>query len=423
MNVSEKIGGRIHWRAVLLILASSFIYYFPYDHLQPLMRPILEDYNLDLTKFNLAYTLSDIPTIITLAFVPFLVRWIGSRTLLVVSVACVSLGQLLIAFSTIQRSFVLLLVGRVLLGLLREPLMIVIQILLRRHFPPNYFRVLLGLQILTIVNAKILNVYFVPGLLLYTESLSNTLFICWLVGQFSTIAAINYLLMGNHDNDDELEELEEKQQAKDMPFNEFTFAVLVIIHILQGGCFKAFSNIAVDYLQNYYHFSVLDAGYLLSLHYIAFALLCPLLLAITARYKHASIILFGASSAPLVAGLWINTHYSGSYLNALISVVLYAVFLSLRMATVFPLLSQIELPERFRSSSLNFAVAAEAIGFVAVPLINSLSNEEDLLHTHHIYSEYLHRILIISIVTLVLGVIWSVRYYRQRKAFLVVHID
>lgn len=413
MDSHKKVERKTNWLAVLLVFATSFIYYFPYDHLQPLMKPIIEEYGLNLTGFNFAYALADIPTLFILLLAPSLIRSFGSSTLLVVSVGCMSLGQLLIAFSSLSKSFVLLLIGRFLLGLLREPFALLIQVLLRRYFSPSHFRYMIALQIAVITKAKIINVYFVPYYLLESESLSNTLFVCWAIAQFSTIAAVVYLLRTDQHDQEEEPELYDDKPVDPKPFDKISFILLLAVHVLQGGCFKAFSNVAVDFLESHYDIGVLDAGCLWSLHYITFAVVCPLLFWLISKQNKAVLGLFPASSGLLVVGLLINI-YSTVYFNAGVSVVLYAVFLSARMVTVFPLISEMELPRKIKSN-LQFAIGAEAFGFVTVPLFSSLISDV-VFDSKYIYDGYLNKLLIVSFITFVLGLVWTYRYHQKQKA-------
>lgn len=408
----QKSQNQGQWYAIALIIISSSIYHCAHDQFQPLMKSIIEHYDLDLKTFNLLSGFSDLPSIFLPFYLSKFVAKFRPENLLLLSVCTISAGLFAIAISSLEKSIPVLVIGRLALGSFREFSMVALQILLKRRLSLFQFAMAMSFQPTISVVIRIFNVCLVPKILLQTESLTATLFIYWAISQISIVSALYYLLISvSEDYDDEstIEFLTEG--SKETKNNgKVSVVLLFFIQMLQAGCYKSFTHIASDLIQSTFRLSFSSTNKMLFIHYASFGIFSPLMALLCLLFAIEKEI-FISSTAFFASGLAINLWSSNT--NAITVMILYSLFWSMRNTTIYTFVSESSLSNpSLRGYTLSSA--AEALGAMTIPLIVSCFSGVDL-HSQYTYTNYLSTLLLITLLTLLLVAFWVARYAPKQK--------
>ena len=122
ITVKSHRKSNIRFVMLALLCASLFGNHFCFNIMQALEVPLIEELDINVTQFNYFYTGFALPNIFLAVFVGMLVDVVGVRLMFFLMCLCSTLFQVLIMVGVYYHSFVTILIGRILFGIVSEGL-------------------------------------------------------------------------------------------------------------------------------------------------------------------------------------------------------------------------------------------------------------------------------------------------------------
>ena len=162
-------------RWVVLCFTCLFITsrYYNFDVPQGMQKPLQDDLNLSPLQYNLLYTGYAVPNIIWPLFAGQVIDKIGCRLSILIFVSLIFIGQSLFTIGCFAQSFILLLIGRVTLGIGGEAVVVIKVPIMARWFRPNEQGIATGIMFAACRTGSILQSTLTP--LIYNHSQSTAL--------------------------------------------------------------------------------------------------------------------------------------------------------------------------------------------------------------------------------------------------------
>lgn len=259
--------------------------YFCYDNPGPIENTMEKDFGISTATFNLLYSVYSYPNTVLPIFGGIFLDIIGLRLGILLFSGILTLGQGVFMIGGYQKSFGVMIAGRVIFGLGGESLSVAQSAIVSKWFKGKELAMALGLNISISRLGSVVNGMVIPKI--YDSQHLNRLGLALLVGFFvcifSFICAVFLVLLDRHaDKVDKVGNTkvvseEEKFRWSDIKTFNKSFWIICVSCVLIYMAIFPFIQVASSMLQNRFHFSESDAGDYFGIPYIISAITSPFL--------------------------------------------------------------------------------------------------------------------------------------------------
>lgn len=418
------------WTALLLIQLSTFNHHFSFDNLQALETPILTNFNLNLAEYNFLYSITDLPSL----FFPLLVQGFadskGTGWVLWFMTSVVCFGQLVVALAGYLDSYYLLLLGRFIYGCLLESQLVVTQMTLHWWFKMSEYSFAISLQPFMMGVAKCLNSYFVPRIYQSTESIGQTLFICFLICSGSAVTSFFYYLLEKKyfgtpkraDSEIELAHLRQQRKQEKREYLsqvldfKLPFWLLVLNYCFVSGAFFGYTDVVNDFIHRRYQLTSGEAGELVMVLYVIITILSPIMGEIaTIGHTHKNTLLI-FSNGFLVIGQAALIYFEGNpKMDAVVPMVFFGLFWGSYQPLIYPLIRDSIRRKKYVGLAYGIASVLHCFGILLMPLVGASISDYYAENKEINYLVYTYFLLGLSVIALILAIATFFVVWRNQK--------
>ncbi|CAD8205877.1 unnamed protein product [Paramecium octaurelia] len=329
-------------RFVILILSALLLFgnNYAFDNPQALQSQIMEEVHISLTEFNYLYSFFSLPNILLTLIGGYLIDRIGCRKSIIIFASLVTISQTIIAIGGKQKSFYMMLIGRVFLGIASENLIISQNVIITAWFKGHQLSTASGCIVTLPEIAAALNSYFSPMIYDYTGSITYPLFTSVLICIFSLFCAILLLFFDKSresilkqekqekstisSNEEQHDSLNDSQQITQNTLHSeapklqeirkfpILYWYLTAICTLCLGIYISFMDDVSDYYQKKFQFKPVEAGTFITIPYIFSAFLCPFIGYFIDKVGHRRFFLMITSFLFIIAQILFGSIQVGS---------------------------------------------------------------------------------------------------------------
>jgi len=280
----------IKWLFLFLACMMNFGMDYCLDNPQALQGSIQDEFGIDNADFNFLYTAFAIPNIIMPFFGGLLIDTLGVRKVGVIFSLLIIIGQGIVTFSAFTKSYLIMVIGRVIFGLGGDTLLVVQACLISKWFMSGKLSMAMALAMGVSTFGSSVNSILSP---IINDWGGGELWIPLFCGcivcifSFICLIVINFL-------DLKADKQEEDYIIKSEPSERFSFQhlkelgclfylLLILISVLDAAFYSFMAN-ANSLLVSRFGFDQTGAGQFVAIVYATGLVFCPLFGWITDRY-------------------------------------------------------------------------------------------------------------------------------------------
>lgn len=354
------------WRWLILLVVSLVMFgsYYIYDALSPINDYIQQDMGLDNARFGLLFSFYALPNLLFLLVVAgFLLDRLGIRKAGTLYVFLILLGSLITSLGA-GKSFIVMLIGRIVFGFGSEATLLVTNKVIARWFRGKELGFAYGLNITVMRLGTILALNTAAQIADAAGTWRWSVWVSTIVMFVSFILFLVYLLM-DRDVDKAIQEgTEEKIVASDVKQLSPAFWFISLLCVTFYSAIFPFTNHAPRFMQMKFGLSAAMGGQYTSYIMTASMIFTPLLgLLVDKIGRRGRIMILGSLlliPAHLLLGL--------TYLHPAVSFILLGISFSLVPAALWPAVP-ILVKEKFLGTAFGIIAWIQMFGLFIFPYL------------------------------------------------------
>jgi MFS family permease len=354
------------WRWLILLMVSLVMFgsYYIYDSLSPINDYIQKDMGLDNARFGLLFSFYALPNLLFLLVIAgFLLDRLGIRKAGTFYVFLILLGSLITSLGA-GKSFLIMLIGRIIFGFGSEATLLVSNKVIARWFKGKELGFAYGLNITVMRLGTILAFNSAAQIADATGTWRWSIWVGTIVMFVSFILFLVYLVM-DRDVDKMIETgTEEKIVVSDIWKLSPAFWFISLLCVTFYSAIFPFTNHAVRFMETKFGLSKAMGGQYTSYIMTASMIFTPLLGLLVDKLGHrGKIMIFGSLlliPAHLLLGL--------TYLHPAISFIILGISFSLVPAALWPAVP-ILIKEKFLGTAFGIIAWVQMFGLFIFPYL------------------------------------------------------
>ncbi|NIM89454.1 MAG: MFS transporter [Candidatus Aminicenantes bacterium] len=352
------------WRWLILILVSLVMFgsYYIYDSLSPINDYIQKDMGLDNARFGLLFSFYALPNLLFLLVVAgFLLDRLGIRKAGTFYVFLILLGSIITSLAA-GKSFLIMLIGRIVFGFGSEATLLVTNKVIARWFKGKELGFAYGLNITVMRLGTILAFNSAAQIADATGTWRWSVWVGTIVMFVSFILFLVYLVMDR--NVDRMIETgtEEKILVRDIGKLSPAFWFISFICVTFYSAIFPFTNHAVRFMETKFGLSKAMGGQYTSYIMTASMIFTPLLGLLVDKLGHRGKIMILGSLLLIPAHLLLGL----TYLHPAVSFVILGISFSLVPAALWPAVP-ILVKEKFLGTAFGIIAWVQMFGLFIFP--------------------------------------------------------
>jgi MFS family permease len=352
------------WRWLILLIVSLVMFgsYYIYDSLSPINDYIQKDMGLDNARFGLLFSFYALPNLLFLLVIAgFLLDRLGVRKAGTFYVFLILLGSLITSLGA-GKSFLIMLIGRIVFGFGSEATLLVTNKVIARWFKGKELGFAYGLNITVMRLGTILALNTAAQVANATGTWRWSIWVGTIVMFVSFIFFLVYLLM-DRDVDKKIEAgTEEKIAVGDIWKLRSAFWFISLLCVTFYSAIFPFTNHSPRFLQMKFGLTAAKGGLYTSYVMMASMIFTPLLGLLVDKLGHrGKIMIFGSLlliPAHLLLGL--------TYLHPVVSFIILGASFSLVPAALWPAVP-ILVKEKFLGTAFGIIAWIQMFGLFLFP--------------------------------------------------------
>ncbi|MDH4218114.1 MAG: MFS transporter [Candidatus Aminicenantes bacterium] len=364
MTKEEKKVNKHWWRWLILLVVSLVMFgsYYIYDVLSPINEFIQQDMGIDNAKFGLLFSSYYIINLLfVLLIAGFILDRFGIRKAGTFYVFLILLGSLVTSLGA-GKSFVVMLIGRMLFGVGSEATLLVTNKVIARWFKGKELGFAYGLNITVMRFGTVLAFNTSVQIANWTGAWRWSVWAGTVVMFVSFILFLVYLMI-DKDVDKKIEaEIEEKIVIKDVLKMSSAFWFISILCVTFYSAIFPFTNHAPRFLQIKFGLSAAKGGQYTSYIMIASMIFTPLLGLLVDKFGHRGRIMIIGSLLLVPAHLLLGL----TFVHPAVSFIILGISFSLVPAALWPAIP-ILVKEKFLGTAFGIVAWIQMSGLTLFP--------------------------------------------------------
>jgi MFS family permease len=353
------------------MLFTNFGNFYVFDIPQLFEDPLISQFGIDTVEISYLYAIYSIPNFIFAPLGSVLLNYTGLGLGAVIFSGCIFFSVVMVYLGVAQSSFTAIFIGRALLGIGGESLIVCQATMAEKWFTGSFLSLAIGMNTVMMLAGSALAAFLGPELYVLFRSMQYPIFcagaICFLCWFLSFVyCMIEWRNLDMIENEDEKDDT--KFTLKHVKFLGKLFWLLSIVFAFISMAYYQFTNFITDFLMHRFHYDYLGAKNLVAL--------MPLFICIEIPIFSSVVVVIGRKGMVLMlAGLLAAASYLG--LRSLpeepsfkVTVCLFGVscFYSLYSSVIWTSMTLV-VPKQGTSVALGLATTIQNILMTSLPIV------------------------------------------------------